>query len=138
MKTFYTERDIVDMHAAGVTAIEIDDDVVLTDLAREKAITLGIHMNRVEKRTGQPQTPGLPRMAVAPQIQLPPAVIGPDTPPPPAAAPPSPPSPAPTGPAADPEVERIKSAVIARLGTSAYNDLLDKIIPQVLARLSGR
>jgi hypothetical protein len=46
-KTFYTERDIEDMHAQGVTAIEIHDAVVLTDLARERAFKLGIRLHRV-------------------------------------------------------------------------------------------
>ena len=32
-------------------------------------------------------------------------------------------------------VAQVKSAVIARLGTTAHNDLLDQVIPQVLARL---
>ena len=31
-KTFYTERDIVDLAARGTTALEVNDDVVLTDL----------------------------------------------------------------------------------------------------------
>lgn len=127
MKTFYTERDIADMHTAGMTEIEIDDDVVLTDLARDKAIGLGLKMKRVERRSGQPA--GLPRLAVAPQMQLPPAVNGPAAPPPPAST-------APTPAAAETDmVARIKAAVIARLGTNEHNDLLDQIIPQVLARL---
>lgn len=121
MKTFYTERDIADMHASGVTEIEIDDDVVLTDLAREKAIALGLKMKLVSQRSGQPD--GLPRLAVAGQMQLPPAVVSP------ASSPPPPPA-APTDLAT-----QVKSAVIARLGTTAHNDLLDQIIPQVLARL---
>jgi hypothetical protein len=124
MKTFYTERDIADIHAAGVTEIEVDDDVVLTDLAREKAIALGMKMKLVEKRSGQPD--GLPRLAVAPQIQLPPAV-GPASP-----------LPAPTVSPAASDVDiaaQVKAAVIARLGTTAHNDLLDQVIPQVLARL---
>jgi hypothetical protein len=121
MKTFYTERDISDMHAAGVTEIEIDDDVVLTDLARDKAIALGLKMKLVAQRSGQPN--GLPRLAVAPQMQLPPAVAGPA-------------SPWPTSPASDTNLAaQVKSAVIARLGTTAHNDLLDQVIPQVLARL---
>lgn len=129
MKTFYTERDISDMHARGVTEIEIDDDVVLTDLARERAIALGLKMKLVAQRSGQPNS--LPRLAVAPQMQLPPAVVGPSSPlPAPAAPPPSPPA-APTDLAA-----QVKSAVIARLGTTAHNDLLDQVIPQVLARLN--
>lgn len=121
MKTFYTERDISDMHAQGVTEIEIDDDVVLTDLARDKAIALGLKMKLVNQRSGQPEA--LPRLAVAGQMQLPPAVVGPASPLPPPPA-------APTDLAA-----QVKSAVIARLGTTAHNDLLDQVIPQVLARL---
>lgn len=124
MKTFYTERDITEMHARGVTEIEIDDDVVLTDLARDRAIALGLKMKLVNQRSGQPN--GLPRLAVAGKIQLPPAVVGPASPLPPS----PPPSPAPADLAA-----QVKSAVIARLGTMAHNDLLDQVIPQVLARL---
>jgi hypothetical protein len=124
MKTFYTERDITDMHASGVTTIEIDNDVVLTDLARDKAIALGMQMKLVDKRSGQPNS--LPRLAVAPQMQLPPAVVGPASPLPTSSAPA----------VADRDlVAQIKSAVIAQLGTTAHNDLLDQVIPQVLARL---
>lgn len=47
-KTFYTERDIEDMHARGVTSIEVHDDVVLTDLARERALKLGVRLERVK------------------------------------------------------------------------------------------
>ena len=42
MKIFYTERDIEDMHRSGLSRLEVHDDVVLTDLAREKAVALGI------------------------------------------------------------------------------------------------
>lgn len=122
MKTFYTQRDIEDMHEAGVTEIVVDDDVVLTDLAREKAIALGIEIKRAEEGGGRPQPPGAPRLAA--------------TPPAPRPAPTAPPA---GSPPVDPELmSRIKSAVIARLGTSEHSDLLDKIIPQVLARLSRR
>jgi hypothetical protein len=126
MKTFYTERDIEDMHASGVTELELDDDVVLTDLARDKAIALGLKMKVVEKRSGQPNSS--PRLAVAPQMQLPSAAAGPSSPLPAAAAPSSATSEADL-------VAQVKSAVIARLGTNAHNDLLDQVIPQVLARL---
>ncbi len=36
-KTFYTERDIADMAGRGETSLNINDDVVLTDLARDEA-----------------------------------------------------------------------------------------------------
>jgi len=52
-KTFYTERDIEDMHARGVTSIEVHDDIVLTDLARERALKLGVRLERV-KPNAQP------------------------------------------------------------------------------------
>lgn len=129
MKTVYTERDISDMYANGVIEIEIDDDVVLTELAREKAIALGLKMKLVAQRSGQPSS--LPRLAVAPQMQFPPAVVGPSSPLPTPAAPPP-------GATETDLAAQVKSAVIARLGTTAHNDLLDQVIPQVLARLTQR
>ncbi len=49
MKTFYTEQDISNMHSKGMVEIEIDDDTVLTDIAREKAIAVGLHINQVKR-----------------------------------------------------------------------------------------
>jgi hypothetical protein len=49
-KTFYTERDIDDMHARGVTSIDVNDDIVLTDLARERMFKYGIRANRMEAK----------------------------------------------------------------------------------------
>lgn len=116
MKTFYTERDIEDMQARGVTEIEVDDDVVLTDLARDKAIALGVHLKSVARRSSPPNNS--PR----------PTVAGPSSPLPAAG----------TSSAVKSEPDlaaQVKAAVIARLGTTAHNDLLDQVIPQVLARL---
>ena len=45
-KTFYTERDIVDLLNRGVTTLEVNDDVVLTDLAREMALRNGMRLIR--------------------------------------------------------------------------------------------
>lgn len=107
MKTFYTERDIVDLHQSGVTEIALDDNVVLTDLAQEKAIDLGLRL-----KTGAPA-------AAAP----PPVSAGPAGKPP----------------LSQPEViAHIKAGVIAKLGTTEYNDLLDQVIPQILARLQQK
>jgi len=47
-KVFYTERDIEDLHARGVTSLDVHDDVVLTDLARERALKLGVRLLRVQ------------------------------------------------------------------------------------------
>ena len=41
-KTFYTERDVIDLVARGLTTLEVNDDVVLTDLARDEALKRGL------------------------------------------------------------------------------------------------
>ncbi len=109
MKTFYTVRDIEDMHATGVTQIETHDDVVVTDVAREKAIALGMRLVPVEAGSARPPGPRTPGAGSA-------------------AAPSSPAAP-------DDLVRKVKAAVAARLGTDKYNDLLDRLIPQVMSQL---
>lgn len=106
MKVFYTERDIEALHARGIGRLEVNDNVVLTDLAREKAEKLGI----VLSASTQP-------------VEVIPAL----------------PATAPAGLSPEPAdlVARIKAGVIARLGTSEYNSLLDQIIPQILARITA-
>jgi len=117
MKTFYTERDIEALHAQGVTAISIDDDVVLTDLAREKAIVLGVQLRQAKEESNPPQKQTSAAAA--------------------ASAPASPAKTASVSARADSDLaSQVKSAVVARLGTTEHNGLLDQIIPQVLARLN--
>lgn len=123
MKTFYTVRDIEDMHAAGVTQIETHDDVVVTDVAREKAIALGIRLVPVEGAAVS-----LPGPVSSPMVAAGSTTTGPS------AASVQPPRTG-TAAAADDLVRKVKAAVIARLGTDKYNDVLDKIIPQVMAQL---
>ena len=108
MKIFYTERDIDDMHAHGVSHLEINDNVVITDVARERAEKLGVSL-----------------VAAGQQ--------------PPATAPASTPSAKSSAPNLSQTelVSLVKARVIARLGTSEYDSLLDQIIPQVMARLNG-
>jgi opine dehydrogenase len=43
-RTFYTEKDIDDLHATGATCIEMNNDLVLTAAARERAQSLGISL----------------------------------------------------------------------------------------------
>jgi hypothetical protein len=43
-KVFYTDHDIEDLAKQGVTSIELNDDVVLTDLAIDKARRVGINL----------------------------------------------------------------------------------------------
>ena len=47
-KIFYTERDIDDMKARGVTSIDITDNVVITDLALERAMRYEMKINRAK------------------------------------------------------------------------------------------
>ncbi|MEE4112087.1 MAG: hypothetical protein V2I40_04685 [Desulfobacteraceae bacterium] len=134
MKQFYTVRDIEDMHAAGVVDIETHDDVVLTDVAREKAIALGMHLKPVAPATDGRQGPELPRMAVAAGTPKAPAG-GAGLTSSAASSAPHAPSRSSIGEAAPDRIMRIKAAVVARLGTDKYNDLLDKIIPQVMSQI---
>lgn len=112
-KVFYTETDIQDMVARGVLSLEVNDNVVLTDLAYEKAQRLGLKLVRDE-----PQAP--PAAPVRPYI-LQPSLLGQ-----PAPAAPQPAS-------ASPDLaQRIRSAVQARMGSQIDPALLDTIIQRVL------
>lgn len=46
-KTFFTEHAIDALHQRGVTTVDVSDNVVLTDLALERALKLGIQIQRV-------------------------------------------------------------------------------------------
>lgn len=43
-KVFYTERDIEDLAKQGVKSIAVNDNVVVTDAAREKARRVGVDL----------------------------------------------------------------------------------------------
>lgn len=58
-KTFYTERDILDLYDRGVRVIDVDDEVVLTDLAHDKALALGMRLAR-NSAASPTQTPASP------------------------------------------------------------------------------
>ena len=47
-KVFYTERDIEDLYARGVMQLDVNDDVVITDVARERAMKLGMRLQRIQ------------------------------------------------------------------------------------------
>jgi hypothetical protein len=111
-KEFFTERDIEDMARRGVTSLQIGEDVVLTDLAYEKAQRLGMQL--VRERPAEP-----PAAPVRPYLSQPRKAE-------PAAVPASPA-------AADADLPaRIRQAVTARLGAQVDPILLDAIIQRVL------
>jgi len=47
-KTFYTERDIQDLVSRGVTSLDVNDDIVLTDLARDESLKRGLRLVRAQ------------------------------------------------------------------------------------------
>ncbi|MFZ7127209.1 MAG: hypothetical protein ACOWWM_13730 [Desulfobacterales bacterium] len=134
MKIFYTVRDVEDMHAAGVVEIETHDDVVLTDVAREKAISLGMRLKPAGGTVDRGKAPAVTRITA---VQAGASTAGggvPSNPPASAVSAPVSSQPGHGGDSTD-LVRKVKSAVVARLGTDKYNDLLDRIIPQVISRL---
>ncbi len=115
-KQFFTEDDIEDMVKSGVMTLEITDQVVLTDLAYEKANRLGLRLLR-----SQPDTP--PGAPIRPYLSQ---KTGPSPTFPTQAVHSA--STATNGDLAD----RIKKAVLAKMGTQVDPALLDVIIARVL------
>ena len=59
-KTFYTERDIEDLFAIGQTSLQLNDDVVITDLGRERANQIGFKLlQEHDKPSSAPERPYL-------------------------------------------------------------------------------
>ena len=110
-KIFYTERDIDDLKARGVNSIDVNDNVVLTDLAVERAMKYGIKINRREQSSPQATySPSVNTYAAYPRETTP------------------------RESAADAELkQKIKSAVLARLNGQVDERLLDAVITRVLA-----
>lgn len=113
-KVFYTERDIEDLVKRGAHSLEINDDVALTDLAYEKANRLGVKLVR-----DKPENP--PAAPIRPYISQPAAP-----------APAAPPESAPPRAEDSDLTQRIRAAVVARLGDQVDAKLLDVIIQRVL------
>ena len=113
-KTFYTDRDIEDLASRGVTSLEINDDVYLTDLAREKAERLGVTL--VREHDTPSSAPIRPYVAAETQGVK-----------------------APSSGAAkrsnDEMLEQVRAAVLKRVGEKADPELVDTIIRRVLANI---
>src|SRR5512140_3555795 len=111
-KIFYTERDIDDLKARGIDSLEINDNIVLTDLAVERAMKLGIKIQRREQ--------ALPQARFSPSVNT-------------YAAYPKEPA---RESADDLELKRkVKAAVLARVNGQVDEALLDAVITRVLAKL---
>jgi len=127
-KEFYTEKDIEDLVKRGIFSLEVNDNVVLTDLAYEKAMKLGMRLVR-DRPDNPPSAPVRPYITQKRST----SAIEP-------AAGQSLSAPAPAGPQVVPTPQadgvelqqRIREAVIARLGSQVDAKLLDVIITRVL------
>ncbi len=118
-KDFYTERDIEALFRRGVTSLAVNDDVVVTDLGRERARKLGFEL--VQQHDQPDSAPIRPYIAKQVASQKKPA-----------------PSPAVVPPAAQPDMEqRVMQAVKAKLGDSVDGQLLETIIKRVLQSIGG-
>jgi len=109
-KIFYTERDIDDLKARGIDNIEVNDNIVMTDLAVERAMKHGMKIQRREQSA--------PQATLSPSVNTYAAY----------------PREAPRVSTSDLELkQRIKSAVLARVGGQVDEALLDAVITRVLA-----
>jgi|WetSurMetagenome_2_1015567.scaffolds.fasta_scaffold148212_3 hypothetical protein len=128
-KQFYTEKDIEDLVQRGVKSLQVTDEVVLTELAYEKARRLGLQLV-----TDLPDTP--PAAPVRPYLS--------QNQPVPARPAMSSVSQTMSQPALTPALslgerekvsaveQRIRAAVIAKLGNQVDAKLLDNIIHRVV------
>jgi len=110
-KKFYTERDIEDMAARGEHTLTVDEDVVLTELAFEKAEKLGVKL--AQPHQTPPSAPVRPYLAEEQPtsdqaVSEPPATSDQDL------------------------RQRIRTAVKTKLGEPIDDALLDNIITRVL------
>jgi hypothetical protein len=112
-KKFYTERDIEDMAARGQYSLTVDDSVVLTELAFEKADRLGVKLIQPH------QTP--PAAPIRPYLSEPVKPAGTCKT-----------CSSPTAGGSPDLRERIRSAVQAKLGDQVDPTLLETIITRVL------
>jgi hypothetical protein len=122
-RKFYTEHDIEDMVKSGVTSLEINDCVTLTEYAYEKARRLGLTLIQVDaKNPSAPIRPYLSRQqgSAVSAVDAKPCDCNDICQNP--------------KPAMSAEVkERIRSAVLNRLGGQVDADMLDRIIDRVLS-----
>jgi hypothetical protein len=136
-KEFYTEKDIEDLFQRGIRSLQLNENVVLTELAYEKAKRLDVQLitDRADHPPAAPVRPYISEQQTRRSIET----IGAATPAVEAQSKPAPPSAvresSSTGSPGQKESEieqRIRSAVIARLGNQVDAKLLDNIIHRVV------
>src|SRR5512137_1332766 len=78
-KEFYTERDIEDMFKRGIMSLQVTDNVVLTELAYEKANRLGMQLIK-DRPLEPPSAPVRPYISQAQEYRATPAAPAPAEP----------------------------------------------------------
>jgi hypothetical protein len=136
-KEFYTEKDIEDLIKRGIRSLQITENVVLTELAYEKAKRLDLQLitDRADHPPAAPVRPYISEQQTRRSV----STVGPDAPVVGSQLKPASPStvretPAGSSPGEkESDIEkRIRSAVIARLGNQVDAKLLDNIIHRVV------
>ena len=120
-KKFYTEKDIEDLFNSGTKSLQVTDEVVLTELAYEKAKRLGFQLitDRADVPPAAPMRPYLSEKNPAQSKPVTAFISSAES------------QPKPTQSGSDIET-RIRSAVIAKLGNQVDAKLLDNIIHRVV------
>jgi len=138
-KEFYTEKDIEDLVKRGIFSLEVNDAVVLTDLAYEKANKLGMRLVRGDHPDNPPSAPVRPYITQKGPGSAVQAAAQPFAEPASFHLPLTTASvPVAAGVVPPPQAEgtdlhqRIRDAVVARLGSQVDAKLLDVIITRVL------
>ncbi len=124
-KKFFTDKDIEELHRKGIKSLQLNNDIVLTDLAYEKAKRLDIQLifDNVDMPPAAPVRPYLSDQEPPRASQKPTAG--------PASRAVSQPSPTPQSNPGNLE-KRIRAAVAARLGNQVDSQLLDAIVRRVV------
>ena len=122
-KEFYTEKDIEDLFSRGIRSLQVTENVILTELAYEKAKRLDFQLI-TDRADNPPAAPVRPYISEQ-QTRRPVETIH-------TAAPAMESQPKPTATNPNDVEARIRSAVIARLGNQVDAKLLDNIIHRVV------
>jgi hypothetical protein len=109
-KIFYTERDIDELNARGVKAIDVTENVVITDSALERAMRYEIKVNRVESSSA-------PKATLSSSVNLVAAYPRSES-------------------SSDADLKlKIKSAVLAKLDGQVDAAILEAVVSRVVASL---
>ena len=108
-KIFYTEQDIDELNARGVKSIDLTENVVITDLALERAMRYEMKVNRAEQSA--------PKASLSSSVNLVAAYPRSES-------------------TVDSDLkQKIKSAVLAKLDGQVDAAVLDAVISRVLSSL---